>query len=93
MKKKPIKISANEINRYTYCPYQWYYGKVYGQKALKEKYKALDYQTSDHEGKFKKGIHFHNKYYRSYRMKCMMQWCMIILLAILIIGGLLRWWQ
>ena len=25
------KLSANEINRFIYCPYQWYYGRYYGK--------------------------------------------------------------
>lgn len=29
-------ISANEINKFSYCPYQWYYERLYGRKKLKE---------------------------------------------------------
>lgn len=93
MKKSEIKISANEINRFTYCPYQWYYGKIYGQKALKEKYQALDRKTSQHEGNFKKGLHFHKQYYDQYRIKRTMQILLIILIIIFIVGGMMKWWQ
>ena len=24
-------ISAHEINKYDYCPYQWYYERLYGR--------------------------------------------------------------
>ena len=36
MKKNKSTISANEINRFVYCNYQWYYGKIYGSARLRE---------------------------------------------------------
>ncbi|MCJ7856687.1 hypothetical protein MUJ63_10360 [Lachnospiraceae bacterium NSJ-143] len=27
-------ITANEINKFCYCPYQWYYERLYGRKEL-----------------------------------------------------------
>ena len=27
-------ISAGEINKFVYCPYQWYYQRLYGNKNL-----------------------------------------------------------
>jgi len=93
MKKGEVKISANEINRYTYCPYQWYYGKVYGQKALKEKYQALERKTSNHEGNFKKGLHFHEQYYKQYRFKRMVQIVLILVILAVIAGGIMGWWK
>ncbi|MDE6182043.1 MAG: PD-(D/E)XK nuclease family protein, partial [Eubacteriales bacterium] len=33
------KISANEINKYSFCPYQWYYERLYGAKYIREKQK------------------------------------------------------
>lgn len=91
MKKKPIKISANEINRFTYCPYQWYYGRIYGQKVLKEKYMALERKAPSCEGKFKKGLHFHEKYYKSYRRKRRLEWAVIVLFVILLVWGIVQW--
>ncbi len=29
-------ISASEVNRYTYCPYQWYFERYYGRNKLFE---------------------------------------------------------
>ena len=29
-------ISAGEINKFVYCPYQWYYQRLYGNKKLRE---------------------------------------------------------
>ena len=30
------RISANEINKFSYCPYQWYYERLYGRKELRK---------------------------------------------------------
>lgn len=91
MRKKEIKISANEVNRYVYCPYQWYYGRVYGQKTLKEKYQALERKTSNHEANFKKGLRFHETYYENYRMKRRMERMVFIIFICLLIGSLIKW--
>ena len=91
MKKNEIKISANEVNRYIYCPYQWYYGRVYGQKTLKEKYKALDRKTSGHEVNFKKGLRFHQNYYKKYRMKRRIEYVVVIIFICLLIGSIMKW--
>lgn len=91
MKKVNTKISANEINRFVYCPYQWYYGRSYGQKELKERYKALGTGKSSQDHHFKKGVKFHKRYYRLYRMKRI-----VALLALLgsIVGilGVIKWY-
>lgn len=29
-------VTANEINKYCYCPYQWYYERLYGRKELRK---------------------------------------------------------
>ncbi|MDE6357504.1 MAG: PD-(D/E)XK nuclease family protein, partial [Eubacteriales bacterium] len=60
------KISANEINKYSFCPYQWYYERLYGAKYIREKQiqrnEALDLKDKTLSN-FNKGIKFHN-YYR-----------------------------
>ena len=91
MRKNEIKISANEVNRYIYCPYQWYYGRVYGQKTLKEKYKALERKTSGHEANFKKGLRFHEDYYKKYRMKRRIECVVVIIFICLLIGSMVKW--
>ena len=93
MSKKSIKISANEINRFTYCPYQWYYGKVYGQKALREKYNALERNEAPQEGNFRKGLSFHEKYYKSYRLKKKLEWGIVILFILLLVWSLWVWFK
>ena len=58
-------ISANEINKYTYCAYQWYYEREYGRKALRAKYvernRALGLQDTV-ASHFHKGTRFHSRY-------------------------------
>ena len=42
-------ISASEVNRYTYCPYQWYFERYYGRSklfALSKSKKATTKQSS-----------------------------------------------
>ena len=36
MHNKNINISASEINKFIYCPYQWYYERFYGRKKILE---------------------------------------------------------
>nr|WP_307989879.1 hypothetical protein [uncultured Niameybacter sp.] len=66
MKKSPTRISANEMNRYMYCKNQWYYKRVYGAKALKEMYDALEHKPSEHPEYFKKGLKHHRRYHLRY---------------------------
>lgn len=91
MKNNSQKISANEINRFAYCPYQWYYTRYYGSKALQESYKALEIRSSGHESHFVKGQKFHNSYYRSYRLKRVLQCIFIILLIGIATWVVMRW--
>ncbi len=65
MNNNDEKISANEINKYCYCEYSWYYERLYGKKYIREKYKerneelGFSYKTIDN---FKKGIRFHDNF-------------------------------
>ncbi|MFI3175300.1 MAG: hypothetical protein R3Y53_08935 [Bacillota bacterium] len=64
MKKKAI--SASEINRFAYCPYQWYYERIYGKKELlrlrRERLDALGVKPSGNN-RLKEGIRYHDKHY------------------------------
>lgn len=61
-------ISASEINQFAYCPYQWYYEKKYGHKYINELRNQND--TNSELSNFKKGIEYHEKYYKDIiRMK------------------------
>lgn len=64
MKNKKY-ITPNEINKYMYCPYQWYYEKHYGRKKIKDLYdernKKLNLEDKT-KSNFKKGLDFHQNY-------------------------------
>lgn len=88
MKKNPIKISASEINRFIYCPYQWYYNRIYGQKTLSEKKANVTVKkVLPKESNFKRGLRFHETYYKSYQIKKRVEYLIILILIILLI-----WW-
>lgn len=57
-------ISANDINKFTYCPYQWYYEQVYGTAALREiRREALKESglSDGTESLMSKGLRFHEQ--------------------------------
>lgn len=60
------EITANEINKYVYCPYQWYYERVYGSSYLREQKSLLNEDKGynyNERSAFEKGRKFH-KYYK-----------------------------
>lgn len=65
-------ITPSEINKYMYCPYQWYYERMYGAKELrrlkKEAVSSLNI-TGSSNNRFQKGLRFHKNYMRIYRIK------------------------
>lgn len=89
--EKQVMISANEINRFIYCPYQWYYKKTYGNKELTQQYKALTRPTSQHEHYFVKGMKHHSTYHRRYTLKKDIMIIVVIIVLFLVIRGILGW--
>ena len=69
-------ISAGEINKFVYCPYQWYYQRLYGNKKLRELVKIRNeyygYGDSDLSN-FNKGVQFHKKYHFHIKLKNLYQ--------------------
>ncbi len=58
-------ISANEINKFVYCPYQWYYERAYGKKHIRMLYNQRNERLGlpdSLQSNFVKGQAFHNKY-------------------------------
>lgn len=58
-------ITPNEINKFIYCPYQWYYERKYGTDELKRLHNeiVLKYNLEDKtKSNFVKGLEFHNNY-------------------------------
>lgn len=65
MKNDNEKISANEINKYIFCPYQWYYERLYGYKYLKAEHRKAIKKLNIKDkttANFKKGQKFHKQY-------------------------------
>ncbi|MGL4345971.1 MAG: hypothetical protein ACRCTE_12295 [Cellulosilyticaceae bacterium] len=78
------RISANEINRFMYCPYQWYYKRTYGNKELTKRYKELGITTSNHESFYTKGTKHHTAYYRKYKLRRLIQvisWLIVLMMG------------
>lgn len=86
------KISANEINKYTFCPYQWYYERLYGTKYIRQKLKErnenLNLKDTNYSN-FKKGLKFHNNYILKRKFKILLK----IFILILIIFLILKLWM
>lgn len=81
------KVSASEINKFTYCPYQWYYERKYGAKYIRQRFRDLnpDY-ISDKESKFSRGNSFH----KFYRFKYILKRMAIVILILTIIFFIYR---
>ncbi len=70
-------ISASEVNRYTYCPYQWYFERYYGRNKLFELSKnrkqtaktPAKTPTKTRESNFARGRAFHAQEYQNLRRK------------------------
>ena len=80
-------LSAHELNKYTYCPYQWYYEKTYGRAELrrmrKEYLEELGLEDST-TANFVRGEDFHRKLYRQHRLRQIL-WKILILAVFVLI--------
>ncbi len=89
MKNKNKVISASEINKYTYCPYQWYYERLYGKEAIMSQYRDRNEKMRLYDSlqsNFAKGNSFHNKYLFKNKFKNIIKMlCLIILIIFAII--------
>ena len=57
-------ISAHEINKYDYCPYQWYYERLYGRAELRRLYterNARLHLEDSMSANFRKGEGYHQR--------------------------------
>lgn len=91
MKNARTRISANEINRFMYCPHQWYYKRYYGTAELNEKYKALGIESSTYEAHLIKGLDHHKKYYFKYNVKRVLQALVGLTLLLGALGMVIEW--
>ena len=85
-------LSAHEISKYDYCPYQWYYERLYGRKELRrlyvernERLKLEDSLASE----FRKGEKYHRRSYLLLKFRRMLWKLIVILFAAAAIAGYL----
>jgi len=93
MKNNKKTITASEVNKYMYCPYQWYYERHYGRKELLEKRKKKlknSNAKNELESKLKKGIKFHNEYYGKDKLKKRIK--LILFIVLLLISMLIYYY-
>lgn len=65
MNNDSIEITASEINKYTYCPYQFYYERLYGAKyimAVRKDFLEEKGYTDSTMSNFVRGQKFHDEY-------------------------------
>lgn len=77
MNKEEKPISASEMNRYAYCPYQWYYERVYGRKELRRLYQERNERlglTDRAAGNFTRGLEHHRRSYRRMVWRRRLRW-------------------
>ena len=85
-------LSAHEISKYDYCPYQLYYERLYGRKELRrlyvernERLKLEDSLASE----FRKGEKYHRRSYLLLKFRRMLWKLIVILFAAAAIAGYL----
>ena len=82
-------ISAHEINKYDYCPYQWYYERLYGRAELRRLYtqrNARLHLEDSMSANFRKGEGYHQRSYFLLRLR-RMAWKIAVLLLAAAFGG------
>lgn len=60
-------LSAHEISKYDYCPYQWYYERLYGRKELRRLYVERNARLNLEDSlasEFRKGEKYHRRSYQ-----------------------------
>ena len=89
MKKEDKPISASELNRYSYCPYQWYYERLYGMKELRRLYQERNERlglTDKAAGNFTRGLEHHRKSYRRLRWSTRLRRFAAVLVTLILLG-------
>lgn len=83
-------ISAHEISKYDYCPYQWYYERLYGRKELRRLYTErnmrLDLEDSL-TSRLRKGETYHRRSYLLLKWKRMIWKWLVLLFAAAVVAG------
>ncbi len=87
-------ISAHEISKYDYCPYQWYYERLYGRKELRRLYVERNTRLNLEDSlasEFRKGEKYHRRSYLLLKWKKIFWKLMVILFAAAVVLG--YWWM
>lgn len=95
MKKEDKPISASELNRYSYCPYQWYYERLYGMKELRRLYQERNERlglTDKAAGNFTRGLEHHRKSYRRLRWRTRLRRFAAVLVLLILLGLIGYFW-
>lgn len=85
-------LSAHEISKYDYCPYQWYYERLYGRKELRRLY--VERNTRLHledslASAFQKGEEYHRRSFLLLKCRRMFWKLLVILFAVAAVAGYL----
>ncbi|OON99593.1 MAG: hypothetical protein ATN35_11815 [Epulopiscium sp. Nele67-Bin004] len=86
MQDNKKRISASEVNKFTYCPYQWYYGRKYGASNLlriAKQHKNID-TVQKQTNNFERGNKFHSDYHHKYKHEQVKR-TIIIIIAVIIV--------
>jgi hypothetical protein len=85
------QYSASEVNRFCYCPMQWYYTRVHGAAALRQMKKELNaemgWDTSG-ETAFDKGRDFHRRYTGRYARRLFLRRLLITAVFCALMAGM-----
>ena len=85
-------LSAHEISKYDYCPYQWYYERLYGRKELRRLYVERTTRLNLEDSlasEFRKGEKYHRRSYLLLKFKRMLWKLVVLLFAAAAVAGYL----
>ena len=85
-------LSAHEISKFDYCPYQWYYERLYGRAELRRLYVERNERLNLEDSlasEFRKGEKYHRRSYFLLKFKRMLWKLLVILFTAAAVGGYL----
>ena len=83
-------LSAHESSKYDYCPYQWYYERLYGRKELRRLYVERNARLNLEDSlasEFRKGEKYHRRSYLLLKFRRILWKLIVILFAAAVIAG------
>lgn len=72
MKNDRQTISPSEINKFVYCPYQWYYERKFGSAELRRQASNRAGANNSDKSNFIRGARYHSSFLRRYKFKRML---------------------